>query len=113
MNHTFDPVDLRSQEKAQAENSERNKLALVTEHEDFKWLMGNKRGRRIVWRLLERTGVYRSSFTGNSETYFREGMRNVGLMLMAQVHELTPDQFAVMLKEQNNGKHNDDGQRSN
>jgi hypothetical protein len=96
----FDPLDLRAQEKAVADNGERNKLTLQTEQEDFKWLMGNKRGRRIVWRLLERTGVYRSSFTGNSETFFREGMRNVGLALLDQVHTITPDQFAVMLKEQ-------------
>ena len=110
---SFDPLDLRGQEKAQADNSERNKLALQTEQEDFKWLMGNKRGRRIVWRLLERTGVYRSSFTGNSETFFREGMRNVGLALLAQVHEITPDQFAVMLKEQQDvRKHADDGRRN-
>lgn len=110
---SFDPLDLRGQEKTQADNSERNKLALLTEQEDFKWLMGNKRGRRIVWRLLERTGVYRSSFTGNSETFFREGMRNVGLTLLAQIHEITPDQFAVMLKEQQDvRKHADDGRRN-
>jgi hypothetical protein len=111
---SFDPLDLRGQEKAQADNSERNKLALFTEQEDFKWLMGNKRGRRIMWRLLERTGMYRSSFTGNSETFFREGMRNVGLSLLAQVHEITPDQYAVMLKEQKDARNNaDDGRTRN
>ena len=107
-----DPLDIRGQEKALAENSERNKLALQTEHEDFKWLMGNKRGRRIMWRLLERTGVYRSSFTGNSETFFREGMRNVGLTLLSQVQQLTPDQYAVMLKEANNVRNHADGHRN-
>ena len=110
---SFDPLDLRGQEKALADQGERNKLALHTEQEDFKWLMGNKRGRRIVWRLLERTGVYRSSFTGNSETFFREGARNVGLMLLDQIHTITPDQFAVMLKEQKDVRNNaDDGRRN-
>lgn len=106
----FDPLDLTGQQKALSETEMRNKLSAQTESEDFKWLMGNKRGRRIVWRLLERTGVYRSSFTGNSETFFREGMRNVGLSLLDQIHSITPDQFAVMLKEQNDvRKHADDG----
>jgi hypothetical protein len=109
---SFDPLDIRGQEKAISEAGERNKLALQTEQEDFKWLMGNKRGRRIVWRLLERTGVYRSSFTGNSETFFREGMRNVGLMLLDQIHTITPDQFAVMLKEQKDVRNADDGRRN-
>ena len=66
-----------------------------------------------MWRLLERTGVFRTSFTGNSETFFREGQRNVGLMLMAQIHEVCPDQYALMLKEQNDvRKHTDDGSRN-
>ena len=108
-----DPLDLRGQEKAKAETDEVRKLTLQTEQEDFKWLMGSTRGRRIVWRLLERTGVYRSSFTGNSETFFREGQRNVGLMLMAQINEHAPDQYALMLKEQTDVKrNNDDGRRN-
>lgn len=99
MNH-FDPLDIRSQERATAAADERARLAAQLEEDDFKWLMSNKRGRRIVWRLLERTGVYRSSFTGNSETFFREGMRNVGLMLMAQINTICPGHYATMLQEQ-------------
>lgn len=111
----FDPLDLRGQERAKEAADERSKLAQQNEAEDFKWLMSSKRGRRIVWRLLERTGVYRSSFTGNSETFFREGQRNVGLMLMAQINEFSPDQYALMLKEQQDGrnKHADDGSGRN
>lgn len=102
---SFDPLDLRGQEKALAEQSERNKLALQTEQEDFKWLMGNKRGRRIVWRLLERTGVYRSSFNhSGSITAFNEGGRNVGLIYMAAIQESCPDQYAVMAKEAKEAK---------
>jgi len=106
----FDPLDLRGQERAKLQSDERNKLSADQEKEDMKWLMGSTRGRRIVWRLLERTGVYRSSFTGNSETFFREGQRNVGLMLMAQINEFSPDQYALMLKETHDvrDKHHDD-----
>jgi hypothetical protein len=112
MNH-FDPLDLRGQERAKEQSDERQRLAVEQEKDDFKWLMGSKRGRRIVWRLLERTGVFRTSFTGNSETFFREGQRNVGLMLMAQIHEVCPDQYALMLKEQVNVRSNtDDGRRN-
>lgn len=109
----FDPLDLRGQERAKEQSEERTKLALQNEQDDFKWLMSSKRGRRIVWRLLERTGVYRSSFTGNSETFFREGQRNVGLMLMAQINEFSPDQYALMLKESQDGRKHDDGSGRN
>lgn len=112
-NNAFDPLDLRGQERAKEQSEERNKLAADQEKADMQWLMGSKRGRRIMWRLLERTGVYRSSFTGNSETFFREGQRNVGLMLMAQIHEVCPDQYAMMLKEQQNVRNNADDGRHN
>jgi hypothetical protein len=36
--NSFDPLNLRAQEKPLADNSERNKLTLQTEQEDFKWL---------------------------------------------------------------------------
>lgn len=112
MNH-YDPLDLRGQERIKEQSDDVRKLAIEQEKMDMQWLMGSKRGRRIMWRLLERTGVYRSSFTGNSETFFREGQRNVGLMLMAQVHEVCPDQYAVMLKEQQNVRTNTDDGRNN
>ena len=50
----YDPTDIRSQERAKADSDLRNKLAKDTEEADLKWLMGSKRGRRIVWRLLAR-----------------------------------------------------------
>lgn len=75
------------------------KLKKQVEANDIKWLMSSKQGRRIVWRLLDKAGVFRTSFTGNSETFFKEGMRNLGLFLVAEVMEHSPDAFALMLAE--------------
>lgn len=52
-----------------------------------------------MWRVLEMAGVYRSSFTGNSTTFFNEGMRNIGLMLISEIHAVAPEGYAQMLKE--------------
>jgi len=100
MSITHDPTDLKANDrKAEAEGLEQS-VQRRQEVEDLKWLMGHKQGRRFVWRLLEKAGVYRTSFTGNSETFFREGMRNIGLFVLSEVMEVTPEQFAMMLKEQ-------------
>lgn len=115
MSDNFDPFDLRGIERKKEQSDERTKLAMQTEADDWKWLMSNKRGRRIVCRLLESCGVYRLSFNhSGSITAFNEGARNIGLMMLAQIHATCPDQYAVMLKEQQdvNGKHADDGRRS-
>jgi hypothetical protein len=95
-----DPTDLKAHEReAEAAGLEQSTVRRQ-EVEDLKWLMAHKQGRRFVQRLLEKAGVYRTSFTGNSETFFREGMRNIGLFVLSEVMEVTPEQFALMLKEQ-------------
>lgn len=93
-NRSDGPEPLDSDEQVLLEEKARRQ-----EVDDLRWMMSDKRGRRVMWRLLETTGVYRSSFTGNSETFFREGQRNVGLKLLADIHENCPDAFVTMLKE--------------
>lgn len=96
-----DPIDVRSQEAAQQDARERTQLENRIEAEDIKWLMSSKRGRRIAYRLLERAGVWRLSFDTNAlRMAFNEGNRNEGLALFAKVMEHCPEQFPVMLKEQ-------------
>lgn len=111
MTRSFDPLDLRGQEEAEADAREEAKLEAKIEEEDLKWVMSNKRGRRFVWRLLDRAGIYRSSFTGNSTTFFNEGQRNIGLMLVAEIHRSCPDQYTQMIKEYKNGRDSDDASR--
>lgn len=97
----FDPTDVKAHEKATQDLQDRDRLTQRRDADDFKWLMADPRGRRIVWKLLELTGVYRSSFTGNSETFFREGERNIGLKLIDKIHTNCPEKYAIMTKEAN------------
>lgn len=96
----FDPFDVAGQEaeaearRADALNSE------ATEEGDLNWLMADPRGRRIARRLLERTGVFRSTFDPNERTAsFREGERNIGLWLVAAVTRSAPHRLADLLIE--------------
>jgi len=94
-----DPIDIRRQQQ-EAERLERAAEAKRRRDvEDFKSLMKLKEGRRFVWRLLAETGVYHSSFTGNSETFFKEGRRSIGLILMGELHTICPELYAVMVEE--------------
>jgi len=99
MSH-YDPTDIKSQERTKAEADDRANLARDQEVEDIKWLMSNKRGRRIVFRALERAGIWRSSFNTNALAMsFSEGQRNEGLRLLSQVTMHCPDRYTEMLKE--------------
>lgn len=101
----LDPTDIRARDKVAAEQKARQDHANRVEADDIKWLMSHKQGRRIVWGLLEKTGLYRSSFTGNSETFFREGARNVGLQYMALIHEHAAEKYNLMVTEQRDNDH--------
>jgi len=94
----LDPYDLDDTHQALAD---RARSAEDREIGDLKWLMSNKRGRRFVFLLLERAGVWRLSFNTNALTMaFAEGTRNEGLRLLAQLSEHCLDRYSEMLKEQ-------------
>jgi hypothetical protein len=71
----------------------------VQELEDFIKVMSTVEGRRFMWRLLDHTGFQKSSFTGNSTTFFNEGMRNIGLIIWSDINEACPDLYIKMLQE--------------
>ena len=100
------PKDLQRKEKEDA-----RRLAREQEEEDLRWLMSTKQGRRVAHQILSMTGMFRSSYTGNSETFFREGMRNVGLILTNSLHTLTPSEYLLMLEEAQNARPSDERTR--
>ena len=101
MKKQYDTFDLASQEAAKAEAEERAKLRARIEAEDLKWVMSNKRGRRVIHTVLERAGVFRSSFHTNAlQMAFNEGSRNEGLAMLAKIMEHSPELYSLMLKEQ-------------
>lgn len=111
----YDPLDIRGQERAKADKDLRDRLARESEEADVKWLMSSKRGRRVVWRLLDQSGVFRISFNPNAmQMAFTEGNRNFGLRTLAMVHTLCPELYPTMLKEQqsNDRASADDGSRN-
>lgn len=94
-----DPLDAQDDEHRERTRTQK-KLARDTEAADIRWLMGSKRGRRIIRRLLEHAGVFRLSFNAESlQMAFAEGRRNEGLRLLNMIHAHCADKYPVMLQE--------------
>ncbi len=105
-----DPLDVRSAEQKKREADARKRLVRETEIADVKWLMSSKKGRRFMWRLLDLSGPFRLSFDPNAmRMAFNEGNRNLGNQLFDEVMTLCPEMYPVMVKEQQDGKRNSDG----
>lgn len=109
-----DPTDLRAQEVDRAERATRQRLELEAERVDVAWLMGSKRGRSMVWRLLAQAGVFQLSFDTNAmRMAFNEGNRNFGNRTLDTINRCCPEQYAVMLKESIDGSSRRDANGTN
>jgi hypothetical protein len=96
----YDPLDTESQAKARQDRENREMLATKQEAADIEWLMSSKRGRRMVWGVLVRAGVFRLSFNTNSmQMAFNDGAKAEGLRMLALVNSVCPEQYVQMSKE--------------
>lgn len=105
MGTAYDPTDARAQQDDKRELEARKRLAREVEVGDVRWLMSSKRGRRIMWRLLDLSGPFRLSFDSNAmKMAFNEGNRNLGNQLLNEVMNLCPELYPVMVRENENGR---------
>jgi hypothetical protein len=86
------PEERKEVEKREAEKRENHKA-------DFRTVMSTDAGRRVIWQLLVDAGIFRLSWTGNSETFFNEGQRNLGLKYLTKCETLCPNSYIDMMKE--------------
>jgi hypothetical protein len=86
------PEDLKLA-KERAERIERAELA------DVRALMDIPAFRRYAKRYLGLCNVFQTTFTGSSETFFREGKRAVGTTMFGEIMKIVPERFAEMMAE--------------
>ena len=94
-----DPTDTAGRERNlqdAAKDGRKKEAELVAA---LKWIVSNARGRLWLTDLLDKTGVFASCFTGNSETIYREGRRDIGLEIVQQIMKHPPATFAQLIEE--------------
>lgn len=98
-----------SDERALGRKEREDKLAQRQANADFRWLMNEPAGRRVVWGLLGHCRVFASTFnTHGGVMNFNEGQRAVGLHLLGEIDKLCPELYAVMAAE--NARQRDENQ---
>lgn len=101
----IDPYDESAQQAAAALEADAQRLQRAREVDDFKWLMGHKQGRRLMWKLLGLTGLFRNPFQPGSPegtTEFRCGEQNIGQQYLVEIHTHCPEEYERMVREQQN-----------
>jgi hypothetical protein len=79
--------------------AEKEKQGYERDLDDVRKILATDYGRRFFWRYLGICGVFRTSFTGNSHTFFNEGERNIGLRLLEDVNNADPTAYVKMVNE--------------
>lgn len=65
---------------------------------DLRFILSTAQGQRFLARLLDKTGLHKTSFTGSSQTFFLEGQRNIGLLLLSDIMRVDPDSYVKLYK---------------
>lgn len=82
---------------------EEPRLARKRREDDVRWLMGDVRGRRYVWALLDHTRFERrgqSMFdTHGGRQNFLLGAFEVGRHISEEVRDLCPAEYLAMVRE--------------
>ena len=73
---------------------------------DLRELLKTPGGRSVIWGILEMCGIYHDSFTGNSQSYYLEGKRAIGLEILQLMEDTDPTSYARLLLAKHKEKSN-------
>ncbi len=71
------------------------------EMDDVRWLMGDPRGRRFMFRLLQRGKVFSPIYVGGADIYRNAARHDFCLQYLSQVLTACPEALQVMQSEAN------------
>ena len=94
------PFDAGDQGKVSKRKS-KAKLTAEREVADISAVLDTYEGRAFVWRLLEHSGMYETSFRGE-ETHrmaMAEGKRNFGIWLLNELLTIDPNYYIIIRNE--------------
>lgn len=100
-NHKVNAADPEQIREATA----KEKLMIDQEAADMKAVLETPQGRRMLWRFMEASGVYtQSAVQSGSWTYFNEGRRCIGNMILSKILQAGPEYYLQMMNENKENK---------
>jgi hypothetical protein len=65
--------------------------------ENVRMLLATRQGKDFVWHVLGLCNLYTSTFTGNSQTFYLEGKRDVGLDILKLLEDADPTIYPKLI----------------
>lgn len=80
--------------------------------DDLRAVLALPAGQRVLWRLMDKYGIWRTSWDPSAKIHFNEGQRNAGLFLMKEIEEADPAALWTMHKTVNQQRASEAAARS-
>lgn len=90
---------MRQQEIDRQAAAKRNARYQRAQLKDITVLLDTPEFRRYAKRYLAICSVFKTTFTGSSETFFREGQRSIGTTMLGEIMQAGPQRFAEIMAE--------------
>jgi hypothetical protein len=82
--------------------AERRDPAELQAEADLQWVLGDRRGRRVLWRLIAAADVWGRIRAPNPDIHYREGRREIGIELMEWIDSADAAMIPLMMQESRN-----------
>ena len=103
-----DPYDHEGHALAEKAHAEIELSEAAQWESDVRWLMGHKRGRSIVFRIIAEANLFGSIFNANALQMARSaGEKESAFRFLGVINRRCPDHYTLMMKERH-----DDGIRT-
>lgn len=89
-----------------AERKKKDRLDRIQYEVDLKDILGTPGGQRVFRELIGRGNIFKSSFTGNSKTYYLDGWRDLSLTILNDVTAVGTDEQIMKILIQRKGEEN-------
>lgn len=66
---------------------------------DLEWVLKQPQGRRVLWRLLGHTGMFKSVWEPSAKIHFNAGKQDYGLWLWSECEQSSLDHTLQMQRE--------------
>lgn len=88
------------EQRAVKKRKSKAKLRQERSDENFRKILKMYEGRELLFEILEMAGIYQTTFSEEASiTAFQEGMRQIGLRLIAKIDHVDQNAYATMRRE--------------
>ena len=86
-------------EQQVAKAAEKEKIGRDLELDDLRKILATEPGRRLLWRFLEKAGVYQSIWRQSAEIHYLSGKHDFGLFILSEIVEADEEKYFMMMRE--------------